>query len=105
MSSVRARPIPKGTLLLLLSQIISPERSRGNYDSAKRLLMERAKTLISTMLSKIVMQTTKTGTDKCKAGLYATLIIYILGCRQEVRHNTLTVVFVGSNPTSPAIFI
>ena len=23
-----------GTLLLLLSQIISPERSRGNYDSA-----------------------------------------------------------------------
>lgn len=41
----------------------------------KRLLMERAKTLVSTMLSKIVMQTTKTGTDKCKAGLYATLII------------------------------
>ena len=24
---------------------------------------------------RIVMQTTKTGTDKCKAGLYATLII------------------------------
>lgn len=42
---------------------------------SKRLLMECAKTLISTMLSKIVMQTTKTGTDKCKAGLYATLII------------------------------
>ena len=88
--------------MLLLSQIISPERSRGYYVSAKtlplsqvgkaqdfdsciplvrvqqgqpRLLMECAKTLISTMLFRIVMQTTKTGTDKCKAGLYATLII------------------------------
>ena len=40
--------------------------------------MERAKTLISTMLFKIVMQTTKTGTDKCKAGLYATLIINLM---------------------------
>lgn len=57
---------------------VSPSRGhlgRGSYDSAKRLLMECAKTLISTMLLWVVMQTTKTGTDKCKAGLYATLII------------------------------
>ena len=50
----------------------------------KRLLMECAKTLISTMLSKIVMQTTKTGTDKCKAGLYATLIIQINAHFKEI---------------------
>ena len=50
---------------------------RNMLGTQQRLLMECAKTLTSTMLFEIVMQTTKTGVDKCKAGLHATLIIKI----------------------------
>ena len=70
--------------------------------------MECAKTLISTMPSLMVMQTTKTGIDKCKAGLYATLVIkskLYIGSWCNGSTTDFDSVGRGSKPLDPAINI
>lgn len=36
--------------------------------------------------------------------LYLLFYIFLLGCRQAVRHQVLVLAFRGSNPCTPAIF-